>query len=266
MKSNTYYIYELWNPSTSAVFYVGKGTKYNNSYYRLSNHIKDSKYALQGKIPMNHKFRTILNILESGTYPDIKIVLESTDINIIRDKEIELIKFYGRRDIGTGILTNHTDGGEGMLGYRHTQEHINRLKIDNKGGQATAKPIYAICPTTGEVTLFPSANNAAKILNGSNGNISDAAKRNKHRTACGYFWRFKEEYDNSENFTTINYFNKLKLNGAKRVHQCDINDKIIKTWNSASEICRHYNKSVSTLARHISSGNVWNGFIWRYVN
>lgn len=264
MKVNTYYVYELWNPITNKIFYVGKGTKYNNSYYRLSNHIKDSKYALDGKIPMNHKFRTILQIIEQGLKPEIKVIYETDNIDDVNSKEIELIKSYGRRDNNTGILTNHTDGGEGMLGYKHTSEHIHKLKTDNKGGQATAKPVYAICPNTLEITYYKSSNAAAIALNGLRSNIHQAATTHKQQISYGYYWRRATEYDPNENFTELNMLRDNSFRSSKVIEQYSLDLTHIQTWKSASDICRHYGNHVSTLHKYLKSGNSWKGYYWKF--
>ncbi len=53
--------------------------------------------------------------------------------------EIEkgLIKDYGRADLGLGKLVNLTDGGDGILGHKHSYDTINNMskeRLGNKNG------------------------------------------------------------------------------------------------------------------------------------
>lgn len=48
-----------------------------------------------------------------------------------------LIKYYGRRDLGFGSLVNMTDGGDGMLGFNHSEETKEKLREANLGIKRT---------------------------------------------------------------------------------------------------------------------------------
>ena len=56
-------------------------------------------------------------------------------------EEIRLIQFYGRKDNGTGILRNLTDGGEGSSGYKHTQESLDKMSEAMTGKKHTPERI-----------------------------------------------------------------------------------------------------------------------------
>lgn len=71
-----------------------------------------------------------------------KIVILKEDLTEDEAYEIEsiLIAQYGRKDLGTGILHNLTDGGRGNeSGYKHSDEAIQKLK--NKGKELAQKRI-----------------------------------------------------------------------------------------------------------------------------
>ena len=114
-----YYIYILKNPITGLPFYVGVGKRdRKKTGPREKSHIGEALNFKNGKVGKHtnkHKLNTILQILDSGKEVDIEIGNRYEDEKLAFDEEIRLIAYYGRRDLGTGILTNMTDGGEGNM-------------------------------------------------------------------------------------------------------------------------------------------------------
>jgi hypothetical protein len=96
VSQNKVSVYFHLNPETGIPFYVGIGVKYRP--YR-----KSGRSVLWNRFASKHGFQ-------------VKIVHEFDTWQEAVDKEIEYIKLYGRIDNRTGILVNHTNGGDGSLG------------------------------------------------------------------------------------------------------------------------------------------------------
>jgi hypothetical protein len=72
-----------------------------------------------------------LNIVNNFGY-EVEILYEHENYNIIKQKEKEFIKLYGRINNKTGILANMTDGGDGTIGNVLSNNHKNILSESKK--------------------------------------------------------------------------------------------------------------------------------------
>lgn len=97
-----YYVYAYLRSSNNTPYYIGKGK--NNRAYDKHNHISTPK-------------------------DKSKIVFLETNLSEIGALALErrYIRWYGRKNSGNGILLNMTDGGEGVSGYKHTDETKQKL-------------------------------------------------------------------------------------------------------------------------------------------
>lgn len=99
---NRYYVYAHYRLTTDEIFYIGKGQRdraqskmYRNSYWHnIVNRDGYRTEIMYRDLPESHAY----------------------------DIERELIKRYGRADLGCGPLVNMADGGEGRRNYIPTSE------------------------------------------------------------------------------------------------------------------------------------------------
>ena len=90
-------------------YYIGKGSK--DRAWR--------KGLLEVKLPIDKS----------------KIIVVSCNLSELWAFALErkLIRWYGRKDLGTGILRNKSDGGEGSSGYKHTAQALEKIRNASKG-------------------------------------------------------------------------------------------------------------------------------------
>lgn len=104
---NNFFVYLLKDPDTLQVFYVGKGK---------GNRAKQHSFPSMINKP-GHKNNKIRKLQSENKNYLIEYHSENLSEEQAFDKEKELIAYYGRLDNGSGVLTNHTDGGEGNPGW-----------------------------------------------------------------------------------------------------------------------------------------------------
>jgi len=104
---NNFYIYAYQDPNTLDIFYIGKGCGWR---YRDISGRKHNKH-LYNKI---QKYRRNGLLIDDITFKLHENLNETTALQL----EIQLIKEYGRRDLGEGSLLNLTDGGDGVVGLK----------------------------------------------------------------------------------------------------------------------------------------------------
>ena len=106
-----YYVYAYINKKTVLPYYIGKG-KGQRAYAKLSV-----------KVPKDLS----------------KIVFLETNLTDVGALALErrYIEWFGRKDLGTGILMNRTDGGEGASGRSNANPNKKNRRWWNNGKEQT---------------------------------------------------------------------------------------------------------------------------------
>lgn len=260
-------IYALVNNMNNKI-YIGKSA---NVYERVLEHFgrlnnnKHSNYHLQRSF---NKY--------SGSF--IAILLEESECDLLDDKERYFISYYETKNQNYGY--NMTDGGEGTLGYRHTDETKLRMsksakirgflvETHKKAVESLSIPIVQLDLEGNFVKRWNSAHETTQVkFNGSN--VGQCCKK-KRATHKGFVWVYESEYL-SPNFSFNNLLvkksknkitNKAKQN--KILLQLTFDNSVVNVWKNAMEAERVGGFSNSKIYECLSGKiNSHKGFLWKY--
>lgn len=126
---NRHFIYKHTRLDTNEVFYIGVGTRPLNPQSLSFNELHRRAFLKATRNPF------WMNITTKTNYK-VEIVEYFNTYEEAEKKEIELIKFYGRRDLGLGTLVNLTDGGKGQKNVhlrKHSEETKKKMSQSAKG-------------------------------------------------------------------------------------------------------------------------------------
>lgn len=114
-----YYVYGYIRLDTNTYFYIGKGIK--NRYKRISVRSEHFKNII-------NKTDCVVEIIKEGLSEQEALELEKDLIETLVFEEgytIETDNFHDKNE-GFNHLVNCTYGGEGISGYKHTEETIQK--------------------------------------------------------------------------------------------------------------------------------------------
>ena len=199
-------IYALCDPITNKIRYIGQTTL--NPLCRLTQHINNAL----GYKNKSHLYCWIRKLNQNNQRPKVKILQENAEWNVDEITWIEQAKLMGID------LVNHTRGGNGIVGYKHTDEvkkkigkaskgnkyaentkhskETNEKRIESrkwyKHSKETKKKISekhkksVLCIETGNI--YDSAREAEKEMGVCKSSITNAIN-GKSKTSAGFHWR-----------------------------------------------------------------------------
>jgi len=178
------YVYRHITEDTNEVFYIGIGVVKRRAW---SKHGRNKYWH---NVVNKHGFR-------------YEIVQESLSRDLAKELEIILIQIYGRRDIGTGILVNMTDGGDGM--FNLSEEGRLSLVKKRTGRKKSEEARRKI----GDAQKRGKHPQAKKVINITNGIIYDCIKDAAESYGIGYH-NLKDKLSGrkgANNNTSLRYYN-----------------------------------------------------------
>lgn len=267
-----YIIYTLENPETGEIKYVGKTSEKLN--FRLNKHTTTSELKKRNK-------RT--NWIKSLKKKNLKPIIKELDIANSNEESIILEIYWISQFKNWGFkLVNGTDGGEGSVNYKHSNESKKKISKNsincwNTIWKDKKKPIVKKMSKEEQAKHLSNKYSIEILQYDLNGNFikewkstKEAAKnfqvwenslwrviKEKTISSCGYVWRLKME----------NYPLKISVRlpeNRRLVYVYNLENKLLYEFSNCQLASKKLNIIHSTLLNYIKSGKIYkNKYIFK---
>jgi hypothetical protein len=239
-------IYSLSDPITNEVMYIGR-TKARLSA-RLSSHYHCSRH---NSTPRDI---WIANLRNNNLKPIMKVI-EDVEESIWREKEKYWISYY--REINPN-LTNLSEGGEGAAGLKRTEENIKTMS------EVRSKPVYQLDLNFKIIKEYSSCKNAIKET--SIPHISTSATNKGKKSAGGYVWIYKSDFEEFIKNEKRDYFKKDYSYIYKKIGKFDKSGKLLQQWESVKIASKETGLAYQNIVKAArGERKTYKKFIWKYL-
>lgn len=234
--------------------------KVNDKYYigqtkDIKNRWMQHRSRLKCETHENNHLQAAYNTYGADSFE--YLVLEECSIDQLNAREQYYVEKYNAYNNGY----NQDKGGAGCIGYKHTEEEIAKMRLIQN-----PKAVLQLDMNLNIMAEWVSCSHAGKTLGLSIRGIKAVCNRvNRQKTLGGYYWVYKEEYDN--NIVDWDYYLNINESQPKRVNQYSLDMKLIKVWDSMYQVCKEYGYSESQIIRCCTfKSKTAYSFVWRFTD
>lgn len=127
---NEHVIYGLFDPETNQLRYIGY-TSNTKSRYMSHHRLSSLKYS-------THKNHWLKSLIAKGQKAEMFILETYQTAEELPQAEIELVEYY--KSIGCDLV-NGTKGGDGIIGYNHSDETKLKMSKSRRGKPSNKKGV-----------------------------------------------------------------------------------------------------------------------------
>lgn len=240
-------IYAIHN-KINGKYYIGQATDINERWIQHRSRLKCKTHE-------NKHLQSAYNKYSKDAFE--YFVVEECPVEKLDEREVYYVALYNAYTDGY----NQDIGGAGCKGYKHTDEEILKMRMVQN-----PKAVLQLDMDLNIIREWISCSHAGKALGLSIRGIKAVCNRVNHqKTMGGFYWIYKEEYDN--NTVDWDYYLNIDASMPKRVSQYSLDMQLIKVWDSVYQIHKElgYNSSQISKNCHFRSKTAYN-YIWRFTD
>ena len=232
--------------------------KINNKYYigqtiDINQRWMQHRSRLKTGVHENKHLQSAYNLYGKDAFE--YILIEECNKSELDEKEMYYIEKYNSYNNGY----NSDKGGAGCKGYKHTEEEIIKMRqIQNP------KSVLQLDMELNVVNEWMSCSHAGKTLGFAIRGIKACCNRiNRQKTIGGYYWVYKEEYENGT--VDWDYYLNINLYGKRKISRYDLNGNLIEKYESVAEAARQTGFSRTSIDTCLSGKRKSShNSIWKY--